>query len=43
MNSNQSCFSLNKAEMNLTVHEMNLTAAVELGVGKEVEVGANYT
>ena len=29
--------------MNLTVHDMNLTAALEVGMGKEVEVVANYT
>ena len=43
VNANQSCFSLNEAVMNLTVHDLNLTAALEVGMGKEVEVVANYT
>ena len=43
VNANESCFSLNEAVMNLTVHDLNLTAALEVGMGKEVEVVANYT
>lgn len=42
VDSDESCFTLSHAAMNLTVVELNQTAALEVSIGKALTAEANY-